>query len=310
MDSSVNGKRVVVTGANSGIGASIAATLAAAGARVCLTVDCGDGDGSADAVVATIRNAGREAMVVRADLSDRSQVGAMFTRLDETWGGLDVLVNNPGADGIRAVAGDADPLTWERTLRVDLVGAFLCVGEALRRMVRQRGGVILNLTSVHERSAWSIDSASSAAEAGLAMLTKSLAKEVAPFGVRVVSLSHGQIRAHLSLADWSKPAGLDGMSTKSPLARAGEIEEIARLATFLASDSAAYLSGGTVYADGRMTRYPETSIEKRAEYRGSSGETEDSPALVRLRGECLGGPDVPPVHAEQLSEQGREHGAG
>jgi glucose 1-dehydrogenase len=269
MDSSVKGKRVMVTGANSGIGASIAATFAAAGARVCLSVDSGDGGGSADSVVATIRNAGREAMVVRADLSDRGQVGAMFIRLDETWGGLDVLVNNPGAGGIRAVAGDADPLTWERTLRVDLVGAFLCVGEALRRMVRQRGGVILNLTTVHERSAWSVESASAAAEAGLAVLTKSLAKEVAPFGVRVVSLSHGEIRAHLNLVNWSKPAGLDGMSTKSPLARMGEIEEIARLATFLASDDAAYLSGGTVYADGRMTRYPEASIGTREVGTGS-----------------------------------------
>ena len=310
MDANVKGKRVVVTGANSGIGASIAATLAAAGARVCLSVDCGDGDGSVDAVVATIREAGGEAMVVRSDLSDRGQVSAMFACLDESWGGLDVLVNNPGADRSRAVAGDANPLTWERTLRVDLVGAFLCVGEALRRMVRQRGGVILNLTAVRERGAWSAESASSAAEAGLATLTKSLAKEVAPFGVRVVSLSHGRFRAHLNLANWSKPAGQDGMSTKSPFARMGEIEGIARLATFLASDDAACLSGGTVYADGRMTHYPETSIGEREGRKGSSNDAEAGSALPPILRDGQAGPDVPPVGAGHLSDHGREHGAG
>jgi len=259
MDANVKGKRVVVTGASSGIGASIAATLAAAGARTCVVEGDGDRHGSADAVVASIRSAGGDAMALRVDLADAGQVGAMFARLDETWGGVDVLVNNPGADGVRAVAGDADPFAWARVLRVDLVGAFLCAGEALRRMVRQRGGVILNLASVHERGAWSGESASAAAEAGLSMLTKTLAREAAPFGVRVVSLSHCEVRAGWNLADGRNPSGQEGTRIKSPLERIGEIEEIARLATFLASDDAAYLSGGTVYADGARTNYPEWS---------------------------------------------------
>ena len=91
------------------------------------------------------------------------------------------------------------------------------------------------------------------------MLTKTLAREAAPFGVRVVSLSHCEVRAGWNLADGRNPSGQEGTRIKSPLERIGEIEEIARLATFLASDDAAYLSGGTVYADGARTNYPEWS---------------------------------------------------
>lgn len=257
MEVSLEGKRALVTGANSGIGASIAAGLAAAGARVCVNYVVSPE--AADAVVAGIRQAGGEAVAIQADVSDAGQVGAMFAALDRAWGGVDVLVNNAGVDGPRALAWEADPAAWERVLRINLVGGFLCAREALKRMVAQRGGVILNLTSVHEKIAWSGYSAYTAAKAGLSMLTKTLAQEAAPFGVRALSLAPGAIRTPINRPVWSDPASLADLLGKIPLGRMGEPEEIARVATFLLSDAASYLTGSTVYADGAMTDYPDFS---------------------------------------------------
>ncbi len=255
MEISLKGKRVLVTGANSGIGASVAAGLAAAGARV--GVNYVVHPEAADAVVARIRQAGGEAVALEADVAEAGQVAAMFAALDRAFGGIDVLVNNAGVDGPRAPAWEADPAAWERVLRIDLVGAFLCAREALRRMVAQRAGVVLNLTSVHEKIAWSGYSAYTAAKAGLSMLTKTLAQEAAPFGVRVLALAPGAIKTDINRAVWSDPASLADLLTKIPLGRMGEADEIARVATFLVSDAASYLTGSTVYADGAMTDYPD-----------------------------------------------------
>jgi NAD(P)-dependent dehydrogenase (short-subunit alcohol dehydrogenase family) len=255
MKISLEGKRAVVTGANSGIGASIADGLAAAGARV--AVNYVASPEAAEAVVAAIRQASGEALAIQADVAEAGQVAGMFAALDRAWGGVDVLVNNAGVDGPRAPAWEADPAAWERVLRIDLVGAFLCAREALVRMVAQRGGVILNLTSVHEKIAWSGYSAYAAAKAGLSMLSKTLAQEAAPFGVRVLALAPGAVRTPINRAVWSDPAALADLLTKIPLGRIGEPEEIARVATFLVSDAASYLTGSTVYADGAMTDYPD-----------------------------------------------------
>ena len=247
-------QRALVTGANSGIGESIARELASAGARV--AVNYVAHPKAAESVVAAIRLAGGEAIAVEGDVSDVGQVDAMFSAIDRTWGGLDILVNNAGIDGPRAMAWEADPGDWERVLRIDLLGAFQCAREALKRMVAQRRGVVLNLTSVHERIAWSGYSAYASAKAGLSMMTQTLAQEAAPFGVRVVALAPGAIRTPITRGVWSDPSQLADLLTKIPLNRMGEPEEIARVATFLVSDAASYLTGSTVYVDGGMTDYP------------------------------------------------------
>ncbi|HSB53244.1 MAG TPA: 3-oxoacyl-ACP reductase FabG [Gemmatimonadales bacterium] len=255
MEIMLTGRRALVTGANSGIGASIARELAAAGARV--VVNYVVNPEAAEAVVGAIRQAGGEAVALAADVSDAGQVGAMFATIDQTWGGLDILVNNAGIDGPRALAWEADPKDWERVLRIDLLGAFHCAREALKRMVAQRSGVVLNLTSVHEKVPWSGYSAYTAAKAGLSMMTKTLSQEAAPFGVRVVALAPGAIRTPINRNVWSDPSSLADLLTKIPLDRIGEPEEISRVALFLVSDTASYLTGSTVFVDGGMTDYPE-----------------------------------------------------
>ncbi|HUK66956.1 MAG TPA: 3-oxoacyl-ACP reductase FabG [Anaeromyxobacteraceae bacterium] len=255
MEISLKGKRTLVTGANSGIGASIAAGIGAAGGRVFVNYIASPE--AAEAVAAQIRKVGGEATPIEADVSDAGQVSAMFAQIDHAWGGIDILVNNAGIDGPRAPSWEIDPEAWERVVRIDLVGAFLCAREALRRMVAQRSGVILNLTSVHEKIAWSGYSAYTAAKAGLSMLTKTLAQEAAPHGVRVLALAPGAIRTSINRSVWSDPASLADLLTKIPLGRMGEPAEIARVATFLLSDGASYLTGSTVYVDGAMTDYPD-----------------------------------------------------
>jgi glucose 1-dehydrogenase len=255
MEVSLKGRRALVTGANSGIGAGIAKELAAAGARV--AVNFVVHPNAAAQVVADIERAGGEALALQADVADAVQVGAMFASLDKAWGGIDILVNNAGIDGPRAMAWEADPTDWERVLRVDLLGAFHCAREALKRMVAQRSGVVLNLTSVHEKIPWSGYSAYTAAKAGLAMTTRTMAQEAAPFGVRVVALAPGAIRTPINRSVWSDKTALADLLTKIPLDRMGEPEEIAQVAVFLVSDAAGYLTGSTVYVDGGMTDYPD-----------------------------------------------------
>jgi glucose 1-dehydrogenase len=239
------------------LGASIARELAAAGARVAVNYVV-----QPDVALSLAQELGGKAgraMAIEADVSDAERVGSMFEAIDRTWGGLDILVNNAGIDGPRAVAWEANPKEWERLLRINLVGAFHCAREALKRMVAQRSGVLLNVTSVHERIPWSGYSAYTVAKAGVAMLTKTLALEAAPFGVRVVALAPGAIRTPINKSVWSDAGNLRDLLGKIPLGRIGEPEEVARMAAFLVSDAASYVTGSTVYVDGAMTDYPDFS---------------------------------------------------
>jgi len=254
MEVTLTGRRALVTGANSGIGEAIAAAAGAAGAKV--AVNYVVHPEAAEAVAARIRAAGGEAVTVAADVADAAQVAAMFAQLDRTWGGIDLLVNNAGVDGARAMAWEADPAAWMRVLQINLTGAFLCAREALRRMTAQRSGVVLNLTSVHERIAWSGYSAYAASKAGLSMLSETLAQEAAPFGVRVLALAPGAIKTPINQAVWSDPRSYADLLEKIPLGRMGTTDEIARTAVLLLSDAASYVTGTTVFADGGMTDYP------------------------------------------------------
>lgn len=254
MQIELTGKRVLVTGANSGIGAAVAREFASAGARV--AVNYVTHPEAADAVVAELQAAGAEAVALQADVSNKEQVEAMFARLDTLWGGIDVLVNNAGIDGASVPGWQADPQKWRSVIEINLMGAFFCAQAALARMVAQKSGVVLNMTSVHEIVAWSGFSAYTASKAGLSMLTKTLAQEAGPFGVRVLSVAPGAMKTPINASVWNDPQGLADLLTKIPLGRMGLPEDVAHLAVFLASDMASYMTGSTVFIDGGMTDYP------------------------------------------------------
>ena len=253
----LKGRRALVTGGNSGIGAAIVASLGEAGADV--AINYLSHPEAAETGADTLRRAGGRALTLQADISDAGAVADMFARLDSEWGGLDILVNNAGIDGKPMVAADADLAEWRRVLEINLFGTFYCAREALKRMLPAKRGVILNMSSVHEVIPWSGYSAYSASKAGLSMMTRTLAQEAAPSNVRVLALAPGAIKTPINQSVWGNAAGLADLNLKIPMGRMGETAEIARMATVLVSDLASYATGTTIFVDGGMSDYADFS---------------------------------------------------
>ena len=255
MNIRLDGKRAVVTGGNSGIGEAIALCLAEAGARV--AINYVTHPEAAASLVQRIQEQNGIATANKADVSDPEAIATMFANIESAWGGIDILVNNAGIDGNRAYGWEADNAAWRKVIEVNLMGAYYCAREALHRMVPQKSGVIINISSVHEEIAWSGYSAYTASKAAVSMLTKTLAQEAAPYGVRVLSVAPGAIKTPINRPVWSNPKNLQDLREKIPLRRIGEPEEVARMVVVLASDIASYVTGRTIFVDGGMTDYPD-----------------------------------------------------
>jgi NAD(P)-dependent dehydrogenase (short-subunit alcohol dehydrogenase family) len=255
MNIELKGKRALVTGGNSGIGEAIVLALGRAGASV--AVNYVSHPEAAQDLVKRLQAMSTEAIAIEADVSDANAVKQMFQQMDQAWGGIDILVNNAGIDGGHAYAWEAKPEAWKKVIEVNLYGAFHCAREALQRMVPKKSGVILSTSSVHEIIAWSGYSAYAASKAALGMMTKTLAQEAAPYGVRVLAVGPGAIKTPINQSVWSDPAGMKDLLEKIPLNRMGEADEIANMVVVLVSDTASYVTGRTIYVDGGMTDYPD-----------------------------------------------------
>lgn len=255
MNIDLNHQRALVTGGNSGIGEAIALALASAGARV--AINYVTQPESAQSLVRRIGKQRGEAMAIEADVSDPQAVAEMFDRIDTAWGGIDILINNAGIDGARALGWQTDIPAWRKVIEVNLFGAFYCSREALKRMVPQKSGVVLNISSVHEQIAWSGYSAYTASKAAVSMLTKTLAQEAAPHGIRVLAVGPGAVKTPINRSVWSDPRSLQDLFEKIPLKRIGKPEEIAAMVVILVSDAASYVTGRTLFVDGGMTDYPD-----------------------------------------------------
>lgn len=254
MQIDLKGKRVLVTGGNTGLGAAMVQAFAASGAKVAVNYIVHPEE--AEALVKAITDKGGEAMAIEADISSPDAVAAMFASMDKAWGGIDVLANNAGIDGQRAIGWDSDVDAWRRVININLVGAYLCAREALKRMTAQKSGVVINTSSVHEVIAWTGYSDYAASKAGVSMMSKTLAQEAGPYGVRVLCIAPGAIATPINANVWQDPAGLKDLLSKIPLGRVGKPEDIAGMAVVLASDVASYVTATTIFVDGGMTDYP------------------------------------------------------
>jgi glucose 1-dehydrogenase len=258
----LKGQKALVTGASSGIGLGVARALGAAGADV--GVNYASDLKSANAVVDELKQAGVNAMAIRADVSREDQVKAMFQELIGAWGGIDILVSNAGLQR------DA-PLTemtleqWNTVLGVNLTGMFLCAREAAREMIRRgvrpevskAAGKIICMSSVHERIPWAGHVNYAASKGGVMQLMQSMAQELAPHHIRVNSIAPGAIMTPINREAWERPEALKSLLTLIPYGRIGLPEDIGKVAVFLASDDSDYIHGQTLFVDGGMTLYPE-----------------------------------------------------
>jgi NAD(P)-dependent dehydrogenase (short-subunit alcohol dehydrogenase family) len=252
----LKGRKALITGGESGLGAATAKSLAQAGADVAISYRFKSD--AADQVAAVARSFGVQAYTFQLDdISDTDQVDAMFRRVDQELGGLDILVNNAGTDGPRALCADSDIAAWRQVVEIDLFGAYYCARAAVQRMDKQGRGVIINTSSVHEFIPWAGYSAYTSAKAGLSMFSKTLAQEVAAMGIRVIAIAPGAIKTPINANVWQDPKGLADLDEKIPMGRVGEPDEIGHTIAFLCSDLAGYITGITVPVDGGMLLYPE-----------------------------------------------------
>lgn len=242
---------MLVTGGSRGIGAACALLAAAAGYDVCVSYH--RRASAADQVIAACRAAGRRATAVQADVADESQVMRLFAAVDAEFGGLACLVNNAG---ILAPVAPLATFTAERvrrTFEVNVLGAFLCAREAVRRMSTRQGGSGGSIVNISSTAAYLgspsefIDYAAS--KAAIDTLTLGLSKEVAADGIRVNAVRPGIIDTEMH-ASAGKPERARELGRAAPLGRSGRPEEVAQVVLWLASDAASYVTGSLVNCSG------------------------------------------------------------
>ncbi|MCH8848052.1 MAG: 3-oxoacyl-[acyl-carrier-protein] reductase [Chloroflexi bacterium] len=245
---SLEGRRALVTGASRGIGRAVALRLAADGAAVAVNYHTGEAE--AAEVVAAITGAGGTAVSIGGDVSDAAGAAATVATAQEALGGLDILVNNAGItrDNLVLRLSEED---WDAVLDVNLKGAFLCTKAALRPMLRQRSGRIINMTSVVAGTGNPGQANYAAAKAGLIGLTKTVAREVASRGITVNAVAPGFISTRMVEAITEEQRGL--VLGRIPLARFGTPEDVAACVAFLAGDDAGYITGQVLGVDGGLS---------------------------------------------------------
>jgi 3-oxoacyl-[acyl-carrier protein] reductase len=242
------GKVALVTGASRGIGRAVAVTLARGGASVALNY-AGNEAAAAEALKLVQEAGAPRAQLFKFDVADPAACAAAVEEIVGAWGGLHVLVNNAGIalDQLVMRIKDED---WSRQLQVNLTGAFNLTRAVARPMMKQRGGAIVNVTSVVAEMGNPGQAAYAATKAGLIGLTKSVARELASRGVRVNAVAPGYVDTDMTNA--LPEAARTKLQELIPLARIGSAQEMADAVAFLASDRASYVTGEVLRVNGGM----------------------------------------------------------
>jgi len=243
----LDGKIALVTGASKGIGRSIAQYFAELGAFV--VINCSNSMDEASRLADTITKSGCKASVFKADVSNSNEVDAMFRHILDVHKTLDILVGNAGItkDGLLVRMSESD---WDRVLDVNLKGVFNSTKAAAKIMIKNRGGKIINISSVVGLTGNSGQSNYAAAKAGIIGFSKSMAKELAPRGINVNVIAPGFIETDMT---YGLPEQIKAkILSQIPLANFGKPQDVAYVAGFLASDLSSYITGQVFNVDGGM----------------------------------------------------------
>lgn len=240
----LKGKRVVVTGAGSGIGLATAVRFAEEGSRVVVL------DWNQAALDEVLAKNPSFAGGVKADVSKAEDVEAAFVKVDEILGGIDVLVSNAGIS-VRMPFLEISYEQWNRVLGINLGGMFLCAKEAIKRMEGQKSGVVLFTASTNGMVAHPLYADYNASKAGVILLAKTLALEFAPW-LRVNAVCPGYVLTPMQKAEYT-PEMLEEVNQTIPIKRHADPEEVAALFAFLASSAASYITGQFIPIDGGET---------------------------------------------------------
>ncbi|MCR4426962.1 MAG: 3-oxoacyl-[acyl-carrier-protein] reductase [Firmicutes bacterium] len=244
----LTGKTAIVTGGARGIGRAIALRLGREGASVAVNY-FSSSEESASALAKEIEASGGCAMVVPGDVTSESDVRSLFDKVMSAWGRVDILVNNAGItrDGLAVRMSSED---FTRVLDVNLLGTFHCSRQAAQIMLRQRGGRIINISSVVGITGNPGQANYAASKAGIIGLTKSLALELASRGITVNAVAPGFIVTDMTSALDS--AVREGYLARIPMRKLGEPDDVAGVVSFLASDDSAYITGQVIQVDGGL----------------------------------------------------------
>jgi glucose 1-dehydrogenase len=257
----LKGKNVLVTGGSSGIGQAIAVRFAEYGANVAINYlttpdEAADTEERVHACVNQVRQTGVKDVLVQGDVSKEDDVVRMVEETVDGLGGIDVLVNNAGIQ-ISRPSEQLESGAFDKVIAVNLRGAFMCARESIRRFLEnEHGGVIINVSSVHQEIPKPDYLGYSVSKGGMQNLTKTLALEFAERGIRVNGIGPGATVTPINRAWIEDPVKREQVESHIPMRRAGTADEMGGVACFLASDDAAYITGQTIFVDGGLTLYP------------------------------------------------------
>jgi NAD(P)-dependent dehydrogenase (short-subunit alcohol dehydrogenase family) len=245
----LKGKAALVTGGRRGIGKAIAIALAAAGADVA-ACDITIGDGLLEKTKETLLAAGSRALALQADVSRREDVEAMTRRVEDAYGKIDILVNCAGVWIPGETLVECSETNWDKVIDTNLKGTYLCCQAVGKAMIARRSGSIVNLSSQVGLTPGAGGGAYPISKAGIIMLTRQLALELAEHRIRVNAIAPGIVKTDFNAAFWKDPQMEKQTSTIVPLGRLAEPEDVAQSAVFLASEGAGYITGEVICVNG------------------------------------------------------------
>lgn len=238
-------KTILITGASRGIGRATALTFTDPSLNI--VINFKKEKEKALEVVDTLRSRGLNAIAIQADISDFDQVKSMYTQIEETFGHVDILINNAGIASMFQCQ-DVSIETWSEIFAVNVNGLFHCVKLAMPQMISNKYGVIVNIASIWGQTGAPMESHYGATKGAVISYTKSLAKELGPSNIRVNAVAPGCIDT--DMLEGVSQRALEAFANDVPLGRIGRPEEVAEVVNFLVSDKASYITGQVINVNG------------------------------------------------------------